>query len=88
MPAIHLLPFSLFFCFITFLCCLDDRIMVKILGKWMSPILIITLLILIGMAVIQSPDTSEAIKPSQSLTNGFLTGYQTMDLFAAFFSLP
>ncbi|QRN04936.1 hypothetical protein GH742_14285 [Legionella sp. MW5194] len=84
-PQIHLLPFSLFFCLVTFLCCLDDRIMVKILGKWMSPVLIITLLILIGMAVIQSPDTTQALKPSISLTNGFLTGYQTMDLFAAFF---
>lgn len=84
-PQMTLAPFSLFFCVLTFFFCLNDKIMVKLLGKWMSPILLLTLVGLIAMAMLKAPDSQQAITVHAALSNGFLTGYQTMDLFAAFF---
>ncbi|MBA3537355.1 MAG: branched-chain amino acid transport system II carrier protein [Tatlockia sp.] len=85
LPQIKLLPFSLLFCIITFFFCLNDKVMIKILGKWMSPILLITLVIMIAIAAIKAPITHEQVLASAAFMNGFTTGYQTMDLFAAFF---
>ncbi|WP_419419846.1 branched-chain amino acid transport system II carrier protein [Legionella sp. D16C41] len=84
-PQIPLMGFSLVFCLITFFLCLNDKVMVKVLGKWMSPLLLSTLIILIFVAVLKAPHTLTETVASQAFTNGFLTGYQTMDLFAAFF---
>ncbi|KTC76927.1 branched-chain amino acid transport system II carrier protein [Legionella brunensis] len=85
LPQIKLIHFSLFFCMITFFFCLNDKIMIKILGKWMSPILLITLVILILIAALKAPSSMTSIAADEAFKNGFLTGYQTMDLFAAFF---
>jgi len=84
-PQVSLTLFSLFFCFITFFFCLNDKLMVKVLGKWMSPILLGTLIALIAIAVFKAPATATQMIANKAFTNGFLTGYQTMDLFAAFF---
>ncbi|KTC68718.1 Branched-chain amino acid transport system 2 carrier protein [Legionella birminghamensis] len=84
-PQISLLPFSLIFCLITFFFCLNDRVMVKLLGKWMSPVLLLTLIALIGIAIWKSPETGGDIAGAKAFSNGFVTGYQTMDLFASFF---
>lgn len=85
LPQMKLPVFSIIFCLITFFFCLNDKVMIKILGKWMSPILLITLIILISLAAIKAPATIEHIARRQAFMNGFTTGYQTMDLFAAFF---
>lgn len=85
LPQIKLSYFSLLFCFVTFLFCLNDKIMIKILGKWMSPILLVTLVILIIIAALKAPHTMPSTTMNAAFSNGFLTGYQTMDLFAAFF---
>ncbi|VEG91528.1 branched-chain amino acid transport system II carrier protein [Legionella spiritensis] len=85
LPQIPLGLFSLLFCIVTFFCCINDRIMINVLGKWMSPILLLILMVLIGMAIFKAPVTTTGIKPYASLSNGFFSGYQTMDLFAAFF---
>lgn len=85
MPNIHLAPFSIIFCTITFFFCLNDKIMIKILGKWMSPILLVTLIILIVIAAINAPLPTNTVQANLAFMNGFTTGYQTMDLFAAFF---
>lgn len=84
-PHLGLSWFSLFFCVITFFLCLNDRLMVKVLGKWMSPVLLITLVLLIVIAAIKAPPVSHEVGITTALSNGFFTGYQTMDLFAAFF---
>jgi len=84
-PHLTLSMFSLLFCGITFLLCLNDQLMVKILGKWMSPLLLITLLLLIAIAAIKAPPVTHEVTRTVALSNGFFTGYQTMDLFAAFF---
>ncbi|PJE07334.1 MULTISPECIES: branched-chain amino acid transport system II carrier protein [Legionella] len=85
MPQIKLMPFSLLFCFITFVFCLNDKMMIKILGKWMSPILLITLILMIVIAAIKAPSPETTVLAKTAFMNGFTTGYQTMDLFAAFF---
>lgn len=88
-PSLALTLFSLFFCAITYLVCLNDKIMVNLLGKWMSPALLAILITLIIVAIIKVPNVSDLSLPlptSNAFTYGFYAGYQTMDLFAAFFS--
>ncbi len=82
-PEMSLTVFSLIFCVITFLFCMKDKIMMSILGKWMSPILLIALFILIIVGFNKA--TLPEIGSDKPFTEGFLIGYQTMDLFAAFF---
>lgn len=84
-PELSLWVFASLFCIVSFFLCLKDQIMVKILGKWMSPILLIILLVLIGYGIAQAPGLTKATETSQAFVHGFLIGYQTMDLFAAFF---
>ena len=85
-PQISLELFSPIFCIITFFFCLKDQRMINILGKWMSPILLVALTVLIIAGVTNNQSTQlEYIKPTEAFYNGFLIGYQTMDLFAAFF---
>ncbi len=85
-PQISLVSFSLIFCIATFLFGLKEHLMISILGKWMTPFLLISLFILISMGIFLAPATglSEVRGPS-AFTAGFLRGYHTMDLFAAFF---
>ncbi|WP_164503852.1 branched-chain amino acid transport system II carrier protein [Rickettsiales endosymbiont of Stachyamoeba lipophora] len=74
------------FCEACFLVCLRDRLMISILGKWLAPILLIGLIFLIVLGVIQAPVEAEIIQKSlTAFPIGFFRGYQTMDLFAAFF---
>lgn len=86
-PGLSPIIFSAIFCVITFFFCLKDQRMINILGKWMSPILLIALLVLIGIGTIKANSLMpiQGLKPSGAFYDGFLTGYQTMDLFAAFF---
>lgn len=85
-PQMPLMAFSLAFCILTYIFCLRDHLMIQILGKWMTPILLISLIILILLgSFYASPLENEQSTLIASFTTGFQTGYQTMDLFAAFF---
>lgn len=84
-PDLPLIVFSALFCIITYLFCLRDQIMIAILGKWMSPILLISLMGLITIGLWDAPPPRNTTGVSDAFLAGFLTGYQTMDLFAAFF---
>lgn len=77
--------FSIFFCLISFILCLKDGAMVAIIGKWMSPILIVSLSFLIIMGMVDAQEISGQTQALNAFSTGFVTGYQTMDLFAAFF---
>jgi LIVCS family branched-chain amino acid:cation transporter len=57
--------------------------MVKVLGKWMSPMLLLVLLVLIGFGVVGAGGAASGASNNDAFVEGFLTGYQTMDLFAA-----
>lgn len=82
-PSLTLAIFSAGFCILTFFFCVKDKVMLKLLGKWMSPILLIVLSILIVLGIYKAGGSEEAIK--DAFIKGFITGYQTMDLLAAFF---
>ncbi|MDP3641220.1 MAG: branched-chain amino acid transport system II carrier protein, partial [Alphaproteobacteria bacterium] len=84
-PGLSLTLFSFVFCVFTYVICLKDHIMVNFLGKLMSPLLLISLAILIVVGIIYAPDHLASTEKSTAFESGFLIGYQTMDLFAAFF---
>jgi branched-chain amino acid:cation transporter, LIVCS family len=84
-PNISLVLFSLIFCIICFFLSLNTGLMLKILGKILTPILLIFLCILIICGIINAPSITNNLEQISSLKNGFFTGYETMDLFAAFF---
>jgi LIVCS family branched-chain amino acid:cation transporter len=85
MPDLSLFSFALFFCIMSFFLCLKESLMVKVLGKFMSPLLLISLLLLIGLGIVNAPEINQEVSGSFAFKKGFLTGYQTMDLFGAFF---
>ncbi|MCC2646535.1 MAG: conserved rane protein of unknown function [Rickettsiaceae bacterium] len=84
-PGLGLISFASIFSIITFILCLKEQVIIKVLGKWMSPILLASLLILIFYAVLNAPNITSGVPASNAFSKGFLIGYQTMDLFAAFF---
>lgn len=84
-PGFSLFAFSLLFSTLTYFLCLRDERMIQIIGKWLSPLKVAALLSLILIAFWTAPDSIQSMGGKEALENGFLTGYQTMDLFAAFF---
>jgi branched-chain amino acid:cation transporter, LIVCS family len=84
-PEISLIGFSIVFCIATFILCLKESMMVKILGLWMSPLLLVFLFVLLIAGMIKAPLDLPSISASKAMFDGFIIGYQTMDLFAAFF---
>lgn len=85
-PGLPLATFSIIFCIICYITCIKEHFMIAVLGKWMTPILLICLAILILLGVIHAPNLKTGdVTHLAAFKNGFITGYQTMDLFAAFF---
>jgi len=86
-PELPLSIFSALFCIVTYYFGLKDESMVNSLGKWMCPILLVALVALIAVGIFSSSslESSAEINPNKAFKDGFLIGYQTMDLFAAFF---
>lgn len=85
-PQLPLLVFSLISCIIIFLFSRKSRNVIKLLGLFLTPLLLAALVTIIikGWFVGASPKPS----PASSLDiflNGLLTGYNTMDLLASFF---
>lgn len=79
--------FSAIFTSLCFIVGLKDSQMMNILGKYITPVKLISLTGIIVFAIYQAP----AIAPSHyvhrltSTEYGIIQGYQTMDLFAGFF---
>lgn len=85
-PEVSLIAFSLVFCGLCYLICLKDEWMITILGKWLTPLKLIALAILIGTGIYYAPTLPAPTQTSlDSFWTGFSNGYQMMDLFAAFF---
>lgn len=84
-PSVSLPLFSAFFCFITFLSILKKNQLVSLLGNILTPILLGSLFLIayFGLDYNLLPESSSL--QVKVLTQGLLTGYQTMDLLAAFF---
>ncbi|MDR1235780.1 MAG: branched-chain amino acid transport system II carrier protein [Holosporaceae bacterium] len=87
MPNLSLGLFSLVFCAATYFICMSDRRMINVVGKWMSPMLLLFLIVLVilGAAHPNALSSTADFTPAPSFYHGLTTGYQTMDLLAAFF---
>jgi LIVCS family branched-chain amino acid:cation transporter len=86
-PNFPLELFSLAFCMISYFICMSDRRIIHVVGKCMSPILLLFLIVLIALGIAH-PNilaTSTNFASTQSFYHGLTSGYQTMDLLAAFF---
>lgn len=78
--------FSAVFCIICFIACLNDKLMFKILGKFLTPILLFFLILVISVGCFYSKgNIIDNNIWQESFSSGFFEGYFTMDLFAAFF---
>lgn len=84
-PEIPLYIFSIFFLLIAFLILLRKNKIVPIIGKWLGPIKIIAIILIIVAAIIQSPKLVVKENFENPLILGLTQGYQTMDLLASFF---
>jgi LIVCS family branched-chain amino acid:cation transporter len=85
-PEVSLGIFSFLFSIACFFICIKEHFMITVLGKWMTPLLLSCLAFLICLGITQAPSLSEnPLSAAQTFKNGFLVGYSTMDLFAAFF---
>jgi len=84
-PQFSLWIFSLIFCVLIFLLCLKENSMIKIIGEWMSPILLFCLFLLIVAGSYYAEGAQINEHRMEVFKDGFFIGYQTMDLFAAFF---
>lgn len=85
-PKLSLVFFSFVFCVACFAICLKDKRMIEILGKWLTPLKLLCLVILIILGITYAtPLKVQVLDPTKSFMNGFYQGYETMDLFAAFF---
>lgn len=85
-PHLSLGIFSLIFSVVCFFICIKEHFMISVLGKWMTPLLLICLAFLIYIGISNAPALTEnTLTPLPAFQHGFLTGYMTMDLFAAFF---
>lgn len=84
--SISLGMFSLIFCFVCYLVCLKDLVIIRLLGKWMSPLLLIALIGILVQALFCAPPFGlPTTSVWDAFSDGFVIGYQTMDLFLAFF---
>lgn len=85
-PDLSLIGFSLAFCTISFIIGLRDQWIVNFLGKWIGPLLLSFLAVLFVLGVMKAPSIDPTnLEMSAAFMDGFFRGYQTMDLFAAFF---
>ena len=82
---LSLFVFSLCFSLVTYFACLKEKLMVGLLGRFMSPVMVLLLIVLIAFGISDENSQLQEMPLMDSFANGFTTGYQTMDLFAAFF---
>lgn len=85
-PSIPLWAFSCSFTLICFFTGLKDTRMLSIIGKFMTPIKLGTLALIIIVGIISAPYLPISEYTSESAFKlGLVQGYQTMDLIAGFF---
>jgi LIVCS family branched-chain amino acid:cation transporter len=86
-PWMSPIIFNFLFCVATVFCILSRDGFVALLGNWLSPILLVAIAVIIVAGWIHAPQlpVEALMSPMESLQLGIQTGYQTMDLLAAFF---
>lgn len=85
-PSCSLFIFSMVFCTLCFFICLKERRLIIILGKWLTPVMLGCLSVLIAVGIYHAPSLEiKSLDAMSVFTSSFQRGYKTMDLFAAFF---
>ena len=80
------LVFSIAFFVVAYLLAMHPNALTKLLGRITGPALIALIVFVVGSALIAPPGTPMAAQPpyaGNAPVQGFLTGYQTMDLLAS-----
>ncbi|MBA2726651.1 MAG: branched-chain amino acid transport system II carrier protein, partial [Parachlamydiaceae bacterium] len=87
LPGISIEVFSALSCLLIFLMTFKRNNIVDILGYFLTPILVGALAIIIIKGLLFSPETPPAnnLLPGTAFYEGFVQGYQMMDLIGAFF---
>lgn len=85
-PSLSMIWFSLIACLLTFLFAYKQSRLLDLLGYVLTPLLIISLALIIVLGVVNATGIPEAeASPQESFILGLVNGYQTMDLLGAFF---
>ena len=84
--TIGILPFSIFFATLTFICCYKKNAIINLLGKILSPLKLLSLftIIFIGLWT-RNPAIASKTSTWQTFTTNFLRGYGTLDLVGTIF---
>lgn len=84
--SISILPFSLAFAVLTFICCYKKNAIVDLLGKILSPLKLLSLSIIIAVGLWTAGSAKFTdLSATQSFSYGFNRGYNTLDLLATIF---
>ena len=84
-PFVNLNIFSFLSCVLIFFCTYKRRRVIEILGLYLTPILLLSLGIIIVKGLISNcVEPESSMTGSQSFQFGLLEGYNTMDIFAGF----
>jgi LIVCS family branched-chain amino acid:cation transporter len=86
-PYLSKANFSFIFCGIVFFVCLKEQRVINAIGKWLTPALLIFIILLTIFGINHAKELKEInpVAPSKLFFDGLILGYQTMDLLAAFF---
>lgn len=84
--SVSLKIFTAIFCLITFACCYKKNSIIDLIGKYLSPLILICLLVIfgLGMWMNQSPIAS-TLSSLEIFKEDFLLGYITLDLLGTIF---
>lgn len=84
--GINPLIFYLTFGFLSLACCLKQNLVLPILGKFFSPVLLLSLLCIIAVGIATgSPLMPTEITKTEAFVHGIEEGFDTMDLISAIF---
>jgi LIVCS family branched-chain amino acid:cation transporter len=84
--GMNLFTFSLIFGILSLACCIKESYMLPILGKFFSPILLLSLLSIISIGITSGSSISDTgISTGSAFLRGLEEGFDTMDLIAAIF---
>ena len=87
LPDLQLWVFSGIFCVLVFFMIRTKKQIVEVMGKYLTPFLLFGVTAIISFGIIgdfKVPE-SDSVSLGQVFSNALLTGYNTMDLLAAFF---
>jgi branched-chain amino acid:cation transporter, LIVCS family len=85
-PQMSFALFSFVSCLVIFFCAYKKSRMLNLLGYGLTPLLLVSLVLIVLMGVWTGESSvPSTITATQSFWHGFMEGYNTMDLLAAFF---